>query len=61
MLFCHFLHALLQQTTFLCAYIIDFFRQIEDYTKEYANAPLLQMWIGPVPFLVLFHVETVEV
>ncbi|XP_034544483.1 cytochrome P450 4V2 isoform X1 [Notolabrus celidotus] len=38
----------------------DFFRQIEDYTKEFASAPLLKLWIGPVPFVVLFHVETVE-
>ncbi|XP_074543073.1 cytochrome P450 4V8 [Halichoeres trimaculatus] len=38
----------------------DFFRQIEGYTKNYANAPLLQMWLGPVPFVLLFHAETVE-
>uniref|UniRef100_UPI0037E8F292 cytochrome P450 4V8 n=1 Tax=Semicossyphus pulcher TaxID=241346 RepID=UPI0037E8F292 len=38
----------------------DFFRQIQDYTQEFANAPLLKLWVGPVPFVVLFHVETVE-
>ncbi|KAM7394477.1 hypothetical protein PAMP_021280 [Pampus punctatissimus] len=38
----------------------DFFRQIVDYTRENCNAPLLKLWVGPVPFLVLFHAETVE-
>uniref|UniRef100_A0A3Q3EB22 aromatase n=1 Tax=Labrus bergylta TaxID=56723 RepID=A0A3Q3EB22_9LABR len=37
-----------------------FFRQIEDYTREFADAPLLKLWIGPVPFVILFHAETVE-
>uniref|UniRef100_A0A3Q3EB46 aromatase n=1 Tax=Labrus bergylta TaxID=56723 RepID=A0A3Q3EB46_9LABR len=39
----------------------EFFRQIEDYTREFADAPLLKLWIGPVPFVILFHAETVEV
>ncbi|XP_042248324.1 cytochrome P450 4V2 [Thunnus maccoyii] len=38
----------------------DFFRQIVDYTHEFCNAPLLKIWVGPVPFVVLFHAETVE-
>ncbi|XP_020516560.2 cytochrome P450 4V8 [Labrus bergylta] len=38
----------------------EFFRQIEDYTREFADAPLLKLWIGPVPFVILFHAETVE-
>ncbi|XP_041790073.1 cytochrome P450 4V2 [Chelmon rostratus] len=38
----------------------DFFRQIEDYTREFCDAPLLKLWVGPVPCLILFHAETVE-
>ncbi|KAG8014664.1 Cytochrome P450 4V2 [Nibea albiflora] len=38
----------------------DFFKQIVEYTTEYSNAPLLKFWMGTVPFLVLFHAETVE-
>uniref|UniRef100_A0A3Q3VRL8 aromatase n=1 Tax=Mola mola TaxID=94237 RepID=A0A3Q3VRL8_MOLML len=38
----------------------DFFRQIEDYIREYCDAPLFKLWVGPVPFVVLFHAETVE-
>ncbi|XP_061769031.1 cytochrome P450 4V2-like isoform X7 [Nerophis ophidion] len=38
----------------------DFFRQIVDYTEEFCNAPLLKIWVGTVPFVVLFHAETVE-
>ncbi|XP_076870537.1 cytochrome P450 4V2-like [Brachyhypopomus gauderio] len=38
----------------------DYFSQIVGYTKEYWNAPLLKLWVGTVPFLVLFHAETIE-
>ncbi|XP_037328235.1 cytochrome P450 4V2 [Pungitius pungitius] len=38
----------------------DFFRQIEDLTIEFSGEPLFKLWIGPVPFLILFHAETVE-
>ncbi|XP_051239608.1 cytochrome P450 4V2 isoform X1 [Dicentrarchus labrax] len=38
----------------------DFFRQIVDYTQEFSSAPLLKLWIGIVPFVILFHTETVE-
>uniref|UniRef100_A0A3Q3LWB7 Cytochrome P-450AROM n=1 Tax=Mastacembelus armatus TaxID=205130 RepID=A0A3Q3LWB7_9TELE len=38
----------------------DFFRQIEDYTHTFFDAPLLKIWIGPIPFVILFHAETVE-
>ncbi|XP_031719163.1 cytochrome P450 4V8 [Anarrhichthys ocellatus] len=38
----------------------DFFRQIEDFTHEFRDAPLFKLWVGPVPFVVLFHAETVE-
>ncbi|KAG7486616.1 cytochrome P450 4V2 [Solea senegalensis] len=38
----------------------DFFRQIEEITRMFYDAPLFKLWIGPVPFLILFHAETVE-
>ncbi|KAM9856665.1 cytochrome P450 4V8 [Aulostomus maculatus] len=38
----------------------DFFRQIVDYTTEFAAAPLFKIWVGMVPFVVLYHAETVE-
>ncbi|XP_070683845.1 cytochrome P450 4V8 [Pempheris klunzingeri] len=38
----------------------DFFRQIEEYTQQFADAPLLKIWVGTIPFVVLFHAETVE-
>ncbi|TDH16388.1 hypothetical protein EPR50_G00019250 [Perca flavescens] len=38
----------------------DFFQQIMDFTRDFANAPLFKLWIGPIPFVILFHPETVE-
>ncbi|XP_040893260.1 cytochrome P450 4V2 [Toxotes jaculatrix] len=38
----------------------EFFRQIEEYTRKFSHAPLLKLWVGPVPFVALFHAETVE-
>uniref|UniRef100_A0A3B4CQU8 Cytochrome P-450AROM n=1 Tax=Pygocentrus nattereri TaxID=42514 RepID=A0A3B4CQU8_PYGNA len=38
----------------------DFFCQLVGYTKEFQNSSLLKVWIGPIPFLVLYHAETVE-
>ncbi|TNN89699.1 Cytochrome P450 4V2 [Liparis tanakae] len=38
----------------------DFFRQIEDLTREFGNAPLFKIWLGTLPMLILFHAETVE-
>ncbi|XP_068445341.1 cytochrome P450 4V8 [Clinocottus analis] len=38
----------------------DFFRQIEDLTRDFRDAPLFKLWIGPIPFVILFHAETVE-
>ncbi|KAM3864770.1 cytochrome P450 4V8 [Diretmus argenteus] len=37
-----------------------FFGQIVEYTDKYRDLPLLKLWVGPVPFLILFHAETVE-
>lgn len=39
----------------------DFFRQVQDFTRDFMDAPLLKLWIGPVPFVILFHADTVEV
>uniref|UniRef100_A0A6Q2WTW4 Cytochrome P450 4V2 n=1 Tax=Esox lucius TaxID=8010 RepID=A0A6Q2WTW4_ESOLU len=38
----------------------DFFRQIIGYTEQFKNHPLMKIWIGPIPFLILFHAETIE-
>ncbi|XP_003972356.1 cytochrome P450 4V8 [Takifugu rubripes] len=38
----------------------DFFNQIVEYTRENYHRPLFKIWVGPVPFVVLFHPETVE-
>ncbi|XP_029356961.1 cytochrome P450 4V8 [Echeneis naucrates] len=38
----------------------DFFRQIQDFAHEFCDVPLFKLWVGPVPFVVLFHAETVE-
>lgn len=38
----------------------EFFRQIVDFTVEFWDAPLLKIWVGPLPFVVMFHAETVE-
>ncbi|TRY84913.1 hypothetical protein DNTS_004014 [Danionella cerebrum] len=38
----------------------DFFCQLVGYTDEFRNSPLLKLWLGPIPFLILYHAETVE-
>uniref|UniRef100_A0A8C7FAQ6 aromatase n=1 Tax=Oncorhynchus kisutch TaxID=8019 RepID=A0A8C7FAQ6_ONCKI len=38
----------------------DFFNQIIEGTKEFRHLPLLKVWVGPLPLVVLFHAETVE-
>ncbi|KAM3624068.1 uncharacterized protein V6R79_018603 [Siganus canaliculatus] len=39
----------------------DFFRQIYGYAQKYRDAPLLKLWLGMFPIVVLFHAETVEI
>ncbi|XP_058240637.1 cytochrome P450 4V2 [Hemibagrus wyckioides] len=39
---------------------VEFFCQVIGYTDEFRNAPLLKVWLGPLPFLFLYHAETVE-
>ncbi|KAK6324974.1 hypothetical protein J4Q44_G00043160 [Coregonus suidteri] len=38
----------------------DFFRQVIGYTEQFRDSPMLKIWIGPVPILLLFHAETIE-
>ncbi|KAJ8335908.1 hypothetical protein SKAU_G00392500 [Synaphobranchus kaupii] len=38
----------------------DFFCQLIEYTNVFRNEPLMKLWVGPVPFLILFHAETIE-
>lgn len=40
---------------------VEFFNQIMEFTREFSHRPLFKIWLGPVPFLVLFHSETIEV
>ncbi|XP_039606896.1 cytochrome P450 4V2-like isoform X1 [Polypterus senegalus] len=39
----------------------EFFNQIIHYTNEFRDAPLLRLWVGVLPFVVLYHPENVEV
>ncbi|XP_078074140.1 cytochrome P450 4V2-like [Mustelus asterias] len=39
----------------------DFFLQLIEFTTKCRDEPLMKMWIGPLPFIVLFRAETVEV
>ncbi|XP_076879046.1 cytochrome P450 4V7 [Brachyhypopomus gauderio] len=38
----------------------DFFNQIVEGTNENRHRPLVKIWLGPIPFLVLYHAETIE-
>ncbi|XP_051892533.1 cytochrome P450 4V2-like [Pristis pectinata] len=39
----------------------DFFLQVIEFTTQYRDQPLMKLWLGTVPFVMLFHAETVEV
>ncbi|XP_043545714.1 cytochrome P450 4V2-like isoform X2 [Chiloscyllium plagiosum] len=39
----------------------DFFLQLIEFTTKCKDEPLMKLWLGPLPFVVLFHAETVEV
>ncbi|XP_056624883.1 cytochrome P450 4V2 isoform X2 [Triplophysa dalaica] len=39
----------------------DFFNQIIQGTNENRHLPLVKVWVGPVPFLILYHAENIEV
>ncbi|KAM9382051.1 cytochrome P450 4V2 [Phaethornis superciliosus] len=38
-----------------------FFKQIQTYAEEFRSRPLFKIWIGPLPVLVLYHRDSVEV
>ncbi|XP_030648902.1 cytochrome P450 4V7 [Chanos chanos] len=38
----------------------DFLNQVLEGTNEFRHLPLIKVWVGPVPFLVLYHAETIE-
>ncbi|KAJ0033143.1 hypothetical protein NQD34_000250 [Periophthalmus magnuspinnatus] len=38
----------------------EFFSQIQELTREFYALPLFKIWIGTIPFVVLYHSETVE-
>ncbi|XP_048402526.1 cytochrome P450 4V2-like [Stegostoma tigrinum] len=39
----------------------DFFLQLIEFTTKCRDEPLMKLWLGPLPFVVLFHAENVEV
>uniref|UniRef100_G3TJ61 Cytochrome P450 4V2 n=1 Tax=Loxodonta africana TaxID=9785 RepID=G3TJ61_LOXAF len=39
----------------------EYFQQIIQYSEEYRYMPLLKLWMGPVPMVVLYKAENVEV
>ncbi|XP_051939749.1 cytochrome P450 4V2 [Hippocampus zosterae] len=39
---------------------VEFFGQIQGYVEEFRDAPLVKLWLGIVPFVLLYHAETVE-
>ncbi|KAM4050011.1 cytochrome P450 4V2-like [Anomaloglossus baeobatrachus] len=38
----------------------DFFLGLVEHTEAFRHLPLMKIWVGPVPFLILYHAETVE-
>lgn len=42
-------------------FLLDFFNQIIEGTNENRHLPLAKVWVGPVPFLILYHAENIEV
>nr|ARO89871.1 cytochrome P450 Cyp4v2 [Andrias davidianus] len=38
----------------------DFFLQIIEFTETFRKESAIKLWIGPIPFLILFHADTVE-
>ncbi|XP_066172997.1 cytochrome P450 4V2 [Sylvia atricapilla] len=39
----------------------DFFKQLQFYAEEFRSWPVFKLWIGPVPVMVLYHPDSVEV
>ncbi|XP_010399873.3 cytochrome P450 4V2 [Corvus cornix cornix] len=38
-----------------------FFKQLQFYSEEFRSWPLFKLWIGPLPVMVLYHPDSVEV
>ncbi|XP_004610397.1 cytochrome P450 4V2-like isoform X1 [Sorex araneus] len=38
----------------------EFFQQLITYSEEYRQMPLIKLWLGPVPLVVLYKAENVE-
>ncbi|XP_033015578.1 cytochrome P450 4V2-like [Lacerta agilis] len=38
-----------------------FFQQMMHYFEDFRNISLLQLWVGPLPYVILYHPETIEV
>ncbi|KFP18953.1 cytochrome P450 4V2 [Egretta garzetta] len=38
-----------------------FFKQLQFYVEELRSCPLFKLWVGPLPIMVLYHPDSVEV
>lgn len=38
-----------------------FWKQVIYYLEEFRCLPLLKLWLGPWPYVILYHQDTVEV
>ncbi|KAF1514401.1 Cytochrome P450 4V2, partial [Eudyptula albosignata] len=38
-----------------------FFKQLQVYVEEFRSLPLFKLWIGPLPVMILYHPDSVEV
>ncbi|NXM47334.1 CP4V2 protein, partial [Gymnorhina tibicen] len=38
-----------------------FFKQLQFYVEEFRSWPLFKLWIGPLPVIILYHPDSVEV
>ncbi|XP_074011149.1 cytochrome P450 4V2 [Numenius arquata] len=38
-----------------------FFKQLQIYVEEFRSWPLFKLWLGPLPVMILYHPDTVEV
>ncbi|XP_009693615.1 PREDICTED: cytochrome P450 4V2-like, partial [Cariama cristata] len=38
-----------------------FFKQLQVYVEEFRSWPLFKLWIGPLPIMILYHPDSVEV
>ncbi|KAF6083854.1 cytochrome P450 family 4 subfamily V member 2 [Phyllostomus discolor] len=38
----------------------DFFQQLIEYSEKYRHLPVFKLWLGPVPLVVMYNTEVVE-